>query len=286
MPKVLSDARVESAKRDGYVYPVPVISPEKARFYLEQFEEFERDHAHDRPRKLMVKAHILFPWMIVLGTTPALLDAIEDLIGPDIMLTISAVWVKDGNDPSFTTWHQDSAYFGFEPLDVWGAWVGLTDSLIEHGCLRYKPGSHLKDEMDHVESWAEDNLLARGQLIPEFDETDVVDAEVRAGEATLHHFRTAHSSKPNATDQRRIGILFVYCPPHVRPTLGRFPAKCVRGEDQFGHYDPDPVPKRVMDPDALGFLNRLVDGYFDPDVRSEAERNAAAGAASHPIAGQ
>ncbi len=79
MPKVLSAARVESAKRDGYVYPVPVVTPEKARFYFEQFENFERNHVHDAPRKLMVKAHILFPWMIELGTTPALLDAIEDL---------------------------------------------------------------------------------------------------------------------------------------------------------------------------------------------------------------
>jgi hypothetical protein len=276
MPKALSETRLADAKRSGYVYPVPVVSRDKARHYLDLFEDYERNHAHNAPRKLMVKAHILFPWMIELGTTPALLDAVEDLIGPDIMLTISAVWVKNGNDPSFTTWHQDSAYFGFEPLDVWGAWVGLTDSLVEHGCLRYKPGSHLKDEMAHIETWEERNLLARGQLIPEFDETGVVDAEVRAGEATLHHFRTAHSSKPNTTGERRIGILFVYCPPHVRPTLGRFPARCVRGVDRHGHYDPDPEPKRVMDPDNVEFLNRLVDGYFDPEVRSEAERKAAA----------
>ena len=228
MPKVLSAVRVESAKHNGYVYPVPVVTPEKARLYFEQFENFERNHAHDAPRKLMVKAHILFPWMIELGTTPALLDAIEDLIGPDIMLTISAVWVKNGNDPSFTTWHQDSAYFGFEPLDVWGAWVGLTDSLTEHGCLRYKPGSHLKDEMDHVETWAEDNLLARGQLIPEFDETGVVDAEVRAGEATLHHFRTAHSSMPNTTDRRRIGILFGDARERGRRHSGRTARRPVR----------------------------------------------------------
>ena len=142
----------------------------------------------------MVKAHILFPWMIELGTTPALLDAVEDLIGPDIMLTISAVWVKNGNDPSFTTWHQDSAYFGFEPLDVWGAWVGLTDSLVEHGCLRYKPGSHLKDEMAHIETWEERNLLARGQLIPEFDETDWTIA--RREDHAEYEFRVYERRRP------------------------------------------------------------------------------------------
>ena len=280
MPKILGVEQIEAAKRDGFVYPVRVVAPEQADSYRRLFEDFERDHAADAPAKLMVKSHLLFPWMIELATAPKLLDAIEDLIGPDIMLTISAVWVKNGNDPSFTTWHQDSAYFGCEPLDVWGAWVGLTDSLVEHGCLRYKPGSHLSHEMEHVETWAEDNLLARGQRIPEFDEAGVVDAEVRAGEATIHHSRTAHSSKPNTTDERRIGILFVYCPPYVRPTLGRFPARCVRGEDTYGHFDPEPTPSRVMDPETLEFFNRLVAGYFDPKVRSEAERNTATGAAS------
>lgn len=272
MPKLLTRRQIDDARRDGYVYPVRVLDADAARGYLDWFEDYERNHAAEAPPKLMVKPHLLFPWMVELGATPALLDAIEDLIGPDVMLVSSAVWVKNGNDPSYTTWHQDSAYFGYDPLEVWGAWVGLTDSFVRHGCLRYKPGSHLEREMDHVETWAEDNLLARGQTIPGFDETGVVDAEVGAGEATIHHFRTAHSSKPNTTDQRRIGVLFVYCPPHVRPTLGRFPATLVRGEDRHGHWDAEPTPSRVMDPATLDFFNRLARGYFDPELRSEAER--------------
>ena len=275
MKEILTDERIEGARRDGFVFPVPVLSREKARHYLDRFEDYEREYAGRGPRKLMVKPHVLFPWMVELGTTPALLDSIERLIGPDILLTSSAIWVKNGNDPSHTTWHQDSAYFGYEPLEVWGAWIGLTDSFVRHGCLRYKPGSHLRDEMDHTETWAEDNLLARGQMIPDFDETGVVDAEVGAGEATIHHFRTAHSSKPNTTDERRIGILFVYCPPHVRPSLGHFPAMLVRGEDRYGHFDRDPIPDRVMDPAMLDYLNGFLDGYFDPALRSEAERKTA-----------
>mgnify|MGYP000591937640 FL=1 len=272
MPKVLSAAGVESAKRNGYAYPVPVVAPEKAHHYLKQFEEFERNHSHDRPRKLMVKAHILFPWMIELGTTPALLDAIEDLIGPDIMLTISAVWVKDGNDPSFTTWHQDSAYFGYEPMDVWGAWIGLTDSHIEHGCMRYLPRSHLAPEMSHTETYDELNLLSRGQSIDQLDDSKAVDAEVSAGEASIHHFRLAHSSKPNTSDQRRIGILFVYCAPRVRPTLGRYPALLVRGENSFDYWDQDPIPDCDLDPAIVEYFEGFNSRYTDPETRSEAER--------------
>jgi ectoine hydroxylase-related dioxygenase (phytanoyl-CoA dioxygenase family) len=186
------------------------------------------------------------------------------------------VWAKNARDPAFVTWHQDSAYFGYEPMDVWGAWVGLTDSLIEHGCLRYLPGTHLRPEMRHIETYHQDNLLQRGQQIPDFDETGAVDAEVRAGEATLHHFRLAHSSKPNASAHRRIGILFVYCPTHVRPTLGRYPARLVRGSNRYDHWDVDPLPKADLDPEAVAYFERFLGRYNDPAVRSEAERQGRA----------
>ena len=198
-----------------------------------------------------------------LCTTPDLLDAIEDLIGPNIMLATSAVWAKNARDPAFATWHQDSAYFGYEPMDVWGAWIGITDSFTENGCLRYLPGAHLGPEMSHIETYHENNLLSRGQYIPDFDESTAVDAEVRAGEATIHHFRLPHSSKPNMSDQRRIGILFVYCPPHVRPTLGRYSAVCVRGENAFDYWDADPVPKQDFDPETVKYVQTFSHAVFE-----------------------
>jgi ectoine hydroxylase-related dioxygenase (phytanoyl-CoA dioxygenase family) len=272
MPKLLTPDQIASARRMGCVYPVRVMPAADAARYRERFEAYERATGQSAPRHLKIKPHLLFTWMIELATTPRLLDAIEDLIGPDIMLVTSAVWAKNARDPAFVTWHQDSAYFGYEPMDVWGAWVGLTDSLVEHGCLRYLPGTHARPEMPHIETWHEDNLLQRGQQIPAIDEAGAVDAEVRAGEATLHHFRLAHSSKPNASGQRRIGILFVYCPPYVRPTLGRYPARLVRGVNRFDHWDEDPLPKADLDPAAVAYFERFLARYNDPAIRSERER--------------
>lgn len=271
MPKLLSEAQIDHAKRQGYVCPVRIMTRERAGYFLERLEAYERQ-SHEHARDLKVKAHLLFEWTIELATTPTLLDAIEDLIGPNIMLTTSAVWAKDARDPAFVTWHQDSAYYGYEPMDVYGAWIGVTDSFIENGCLRYLPGGHLKPTMAHVETFHENNLLSRGQYIPGFDETTAVDAEVSAGEATIHHFRLPHSSKPNTSNQRRIGILFVYCPTYVRPTLGRYPAVCVRGENTFDHWDTDPLPKQDLDPETVKYVQVFTQRYFDPDVRSESER--------------
>ena len=272
MPKRLSDEQVEHAEREGYIVPVPVLPRAKAAYYLERFEAYERATGQSAPNHLKIKPHLLFTWMMELGTTPALLDAIEDLIGPDIMLVTSAVWAKNARDPHFVTWHQDSAYFGYEPMDVWGAWIGLTDSRVEHGCMRYLPRSHLAPEMDHTETYDELNLLSRGQSIDRLDDGDAIDAEVSAGEASIHHFRLAHSSMPNTSDRRRIGILFVYCPTRVRPTLGRYPALVVRGENSFDHWDQDPVPERDLDPAIVEYFEGFSGRYEDPETRSEAER--------------
>ncbi len=273
MPKRLSDQQVEHAKREGYVVPVPVLPRAKAEYYLERFEAYERATGQSAPKHLKVKPHLLFTWMMELGTTPALLDAIEDLIGPDIMLVTSAIWAKNARDPHFVTWHQDSAYFGYEPMDVWGAWIGLTDSRVENGCMRYLPGSHLAPEMAHTETHDTLNLLSRGQSIDELDDGSAVDAEVSAGEATIHHFRLAHSSKPNTSNQRRVGILFVYCPPRVRPTLGRYPALVVRGTNSFDHWDQDPVPESDLEPALVEYFKGFIGRYEDPGTRSEAERS-------------
>ena len=276
MPKKLSAKDLLRAERDGCVFPVRVLSAERAAACRAVYEDVEARQGRDVPETLSVKPHVLFRWLFELGTTPALLDAIEDLIGPDILMTTSAIWAKRARDPRFVTWHQDSAYFGYDPVDVWSAWIALTDSRADNGCLRYLPGSHRNPEMAHEETWDRMNMLSRGQrIVDEFDESRAVDAELDPGECALHHFRLAHSSEPNPSDRRRIGILFVFCPPRVRPTLDLDAALLVRGEDRYGHWRPDPLPERDLDAACLDYYNAFLARYADPGTRSEVERKTA-----------
>ena len=277
MPKVLSEADVARAGRDGCVFPVRVLPPAEAARYRSLYEDVEARLGKDGvPEILSLKPHLLFRWLFELGTTPALLDAVEDLIGPDILITTSSIWAKHARDPRFVTWHQDSAYFGYDPVEVWGAWIALTDSRVDNGCLRYLPGSHENPEMAHEETWDERNMLSRGQRITDvFNETRAVDVELAPGECTLHHFRLAHSSEPNRSDRRRIGILFVYCPPRVRPTLSLDAAALVRGADRHGHWRREAPPERDLDPGTVRYYRDVVSAYADPETRSEAERGAA-----------
>ena len=134
------------------------------------------------------------------------LDVVEDLIGPNIYALSSRFWMKPGQDGSFVSWHQDSAYFGLEPNELVTVWLALTDSTPENGCVRVIPGTHEGEIYSHVETYDDKNLLARGQSIEDIDDSDAVDLVLKAGQFSCHHERIVHGSDVNDTDRMRIGV--------------------------------------------------------------------------------
>ena len=88
------------------------------------------------------KPHLLFPWVDEIVHAPEVLDAVEDLIGPDIRLFHLTVWPKDAGSGAYVSWHQDATYFALEPACHVTAWVALTDAPVEAGCMEVVPGSH------------------------------------------------------------------------------------------------------------------------------------------------
>ena len=137
MAIILTDDQLARAKTDGCVFPVRIMDAERAAGVRTTYEAVEVRQGKDVPELLSVKPHVLFKWLFELGTTATLLDAVEDLLGPNILLTTCAIWPKDAHDPRFVTWHQDSAYFGYDPMEVWSAWIAITDSHVDNGCLKY-----------------------------------------------------------------------------------------------------------------------------------------------------
>jgi ectoine hydroxylase-related dioxygenase (phytanoyl-CoA dioxygenase family) len=209
-----------------------------------------------------------------LGRNPRILDAVEDVLGPNILLFGASIFAKDGRDPRYVSWHQDSAYFGLSPHEEVTAWVGFTDSTREKGCLKVMPRTHLGPDLQHVETHARDNMLAKGQSIEGLDEKRAVLIEMTAGEFSLHHERTAHASEPNRSHDRRIGFAFFYIPTHVRSTIGRRRATLVRGVDAHGHWDPDDEPRFDLDPQAMAQLTAAWGEYKDGEVKQAADMYA------------
>lgn len=269
MATLLTTEQIDFYRTEGYLYPLPCMPRAEAGWMRGELDRFERDEGMSAGN-MHFKGHLFFKWSYDLARGAAILDAVEDLIGPDILVFASKFWIKGGGDGTYVSWHQDSAYFGLEPHDLVTAWIAITDANSENGCMRVMPGSHLGPSQQHVETRHEKNLLARGQEIEGFDEAGAVEMALEAGQFSLHHERLVHNSLPNRTDDTRIGLALFYIPPHVRSTIGRRTACLVRGEDTYGHWDADPVPSVDRDPAILDHIRAAHRRYIDPAVPQEA----------------
>jgi ectoine hydroxylase-related dioxygenase (phytanoyl-CoA dioxygenase family) len=189
-----------------------------------------------------------------------ILDAVEDLIGPNILVWAMGRFDKRPRDPGYVSWHQDGTYWGLSEPAVVNAWIALTPSNRRNGCMRVMPGSHHAGLLPHRDTFAENNLLSRGQDVAvEVDATQAVDLELVPGEISLHHVMTVHGSEPNRSDMRRCGIPVRYVATRVRPTAGfKDSATLVRGVDDHGHFIAEPTPSRDFDPNVVAFYQQIV----------------------------
>src|SRR5258708_7538255 len=187
MTKHLTDAQVEYFRQHGYVYPLRAIDAQEAAGYRRIIEDYEVASGQDVNRTLKIKGHLALPAIVDLARHPAILDAVEDLIGPDIMLFGASIFAKNGRDPRYVSWHQDSTYFGLTPHEEVTVWVALTPGNSVNGVLRVLPGSHAGPDLKHVETYAKDNMLAKGQSLVGIDENLAVEMPLAPGQFSIHH---------------------------------------------------------------------------------------------------
>ena len=197
MPKVLTSAAVEQYHREGFYFPIRVLSTAEAASYRRRLEDHERKTGAPLQGNWRHKCHLLFTWADELVHHPKILDAVEDVIGPNILCWTTNFFIKEANNPGFVSWHQDATYWGLEPDDVVTAWVAFTEVTPANGYMQVIPGSHKIDQLPHVDTFHKDNLLSRGQEIAvEVDESKAVDIALQPGEMSLHHIKLVHGSEP------------------------------------------------------------------------------------------
>jgi chlorinating enzyme len=273
--KLLAPAQVDAFARNGYHFPLRALPAEEAFAYRRAMEDSEATLGGPLRGALRSKPHLIFTWANELIRLPAILDAVEDILGPNLLVWSTSFFIKEARDPSYVSWHQDSTYWGLSHPDVVTAWLALSVSIKENGCMRVIPGSHLKDQLPHQDTFAENNLLTRGQeVMVEVDEADAVDVELQPGEFSLHHVRLVHGSDPNTADYRRIGYAIRYIPTYVRQTEGpRDCATLVRGVDTHHHFDMEPAPRADLDPEAVALHRRITEQANQILYRGTDKRN-------------
>ncbi len=254
MTRVLSEAAVRQYNEQGYYAPIRVMSTAEALGLRTKLESFEAG-AGPLAGRLRQKSHLLFTWLNDLIRHPAILDAVEDVLGPDLLCWGSSFFIKETRDPGFVSWHQDSTYWGLDPADVMTAWIAFSDSTSENGAMRVMPGTHRLDQIPHRDTFRKDNLLSRGQeIMVDVNEADAVTLELMAGEMSLHHVRLIHGSDPNPSGKRRIGFAIRYIPTSVRQIAGAHDsATLVRGTDRYGHFALEQRPDADMSPSAVAY---------------------------------
>jgi len=258
MATKLSAEEVLRYQQDGVVAPVTVMSPSVAKELRRRLESVEKCFPQQIGPEKRNNAHYLLACLDEIVHHEEILDAVECLIGPDIILTNTVLFIKEPNSLHHVTYHQDATYMGLEPQDGLTAWIALTESTRENGCVRVIQGSHLLDIQQHIDTFGEDNILTRGQQIENIDEEHALDIELEPGQMSLHHARTIHGSHPNKTADRRIGIaLQSFAHPSTRQVHGEDYALLVRGSDGYGNFIKGPRPKAEVDLANVEFRNKV-----------------------------
>ncbi|NKB58699.1 MAG: phytanoyl-CoA dioxygenase family protein [Alphaproteobacteria bacterium] len=242
-----TSAIAETYERDGFVFPIDIVSEAEAKEIRADLEAGEKELA-DRPDELsMLHSYPdrLLPSFDKLIRNQKLIAAASQILGPDLMVWSSGLFIKEANTPSYVTWHQDLTYWGLDDAEEVTAWFALSHSNIESGCMRFVPGSQKKQLVPHVDSFAEGNLLSRGQEVAvEVDDADAVDVILKPGQASFHHGHLFHASGPNKTGDRRIGAAIRYIKPSMKQRSGdKSVVAHVAGEDRYGNFTVADAPK-------------------------------------------
>lgn len=260
MGKVFTEEQIRQYEADGWVSPVDLLTSEQADECRNQLEAWELLRGGSLPPHERSGGHILFPWIDELMRAERILDAVEDLIGPNILCWNSVFWIKEAQSSSYVGWHQDLQYWGLSNSEVVSIWIALSNASEDAGCMNVIPGSH-KETIEHAETYAKNNLLSRGQELEiDISQRKTVPMALKAGQVSFHNVRTAHGSGPNKTNDRRIGLSLHYMPPHTEQTLSEWDcASLVRGTDQYRHFEHCPQPSADLEANAVDFHKRASD---------------------------
>ena len=287
---MLTQDQIEAYHHDGYSFPHAALSEAELVACHEGLARYEAwlgkpvNHGDWRWRS---QAYAFLPWLDALTRHPRTLDAVEDLIGPDILVFTSTFFIKEAHSATFAAWHQDATYFGIMPYEHVTAWVALSDATETAGCMEVLPSNGAARQHRHAALGLKDSINGGGQaIVDEFDQRDTVMMAVPAGSFSLHHTLCRHRSAPNRSGHRRVGIGISYIPAHCRITSSvRMRVPLVRGENTGGNFDVLPPPEAEFHPAAIArhedAYRRYRDNYA-AQIEIHDRDFAAAGAAPRP----
>lgn len=258
MAGILSPEAVARYRDQGFLCPVPALSAREAAEYMHDLERIESIAGKEVLKTFRGKGHLMLLSLYRLVQHPAVLDVVESIVGPNILVWNSSLFLKEPHDPGYVQWHQDVYDFAENSDAIVSAWIALLPSTRANGAMRVVPGSWRNQHVEHKPVPAGAPALIRDNLeiAVDVDEANAVDLLLEPGQLSLHHMYTYHGSPPNRSDSRRCGFAVRYVAPHVCRKGDPYAATVVRGTDPLGHFGRDPVPQRDLDPKLIDYANQ------------------------------
>jgi hypothetical protein len=253
----LSPNQLKQYEDEGFVSPINIFSKEKAKEIRNEIEFIEKEMPEELEKSGRYNAHLISPLLDEVTHNTKILDAVQSLIGKDILICGTTLFIKNPNEKGFVSYHQDAKYIGLEPYNWVTAWVAITDSNEHNGCMRMWSGSHKDNLKEHDQKFNEGNLLTRGQTVQNVPKNKTKPLILKAGQMSLHHPTTVHGSDLNKSDDRRIGfVIQSYIGANVKQVLGKNSVQIARGKDNFNYHEKIPRTKSLMNIDDINLKKR------------------------------
>ena len=258
----LSSNQLKQYKDEGFVSPINIFSKEKAKEIRNEIELIENKIPGELERSGRYNAHLISPLLDEVTHNSKILDAVQSLIGENILVCGTTLFIKNPNEKGFVSYHQDAKYIGLEPRNWVTAWVAITDSNEKNGCMRMWSGSHKDNLKEHDQKFNEGNLLTRGQTVKDVPKEETTPLILDAGQMSLHHPTVVHGSELNKSNDRRIGfVIQSYIGTNVKQILGKNSVQLARGVDQFNFHQKIERTKSLMNKEDIR-LKRQENDYL------------------------
>ena len=248
----LSTNQLKQYRDEGFVSPIDIFSNERVNAIRKEIEFIEEKIPEELNKSGRYNAHLISPLLDSVTHDSKILDAVQNIIGKNILVCGTTLFIKNPNEKGFVSYHQDAKYIGLKPYNWVTAWVAITDSNENNGCMRMWSGSHKQDLKDHDQMFNEGNLLTRGQTVNNVPIDQTTPLILKAGQMSLHHPMVVHGSALNKSNDRRIGfVIQSYIGTNVKQVLGKNSVQLARGIDKFNYHKTIERPKSLINKNDL-----------------------------------
>jgi non-heme Fe2+,alpha-ketoglutarate-dependent halogenase len=234
----------EQFEQNGWVGPIQIMTKEEA-LELRDLVLKTEEELHLMNSDYRCKSNVLFPFVDKISRHPKLIEALTELIGPNIHCWDTLFWIKKPGDGKDVSFHQDATYWNFDNKHLAvTAWFAFDDVTEEHGSLEYVQGSQRVFQRKHKDVKTDTNLLMRGQTVDEDLPKERVKTTVPAGSVLLHSPYIIHGSGPNQASTPRVAMGMILASTQCKPILDLSPESTVMvaGVDEYGYMQHDPAP--------------------------------------------